>query len=355
MSKPDLVFAEFGTAHEDCFYSHFLILQQKFDLHIILNEKMAHLLPASIDYASVTPMKVKGRSSLATAWEARRKIKSIRPTHVCFSTAQGNVVRDLTLLMPRGIELFGMHHNADKLLTSSSQKLINWRLKKYLLPAEFVEETLRPQLRGGLKVSTFYPCYYENLSPLPSVQKPNGLLVAIPGVIEQSRRDYDGFLAALKKQRPSDVHFVMLGNGSREDGPRFQQAVKEAGLSDLFTFFNAYVGAEDMQAWLQASDAILPILHPGVEYFPLYEKYKITGSYDLAYGYHKPMFLHSAIGAKPEFADFCLTYELENFVATLDKVARDRTQLKEIAQRIAQSPRFDFEKQKRRYLAFIEA
>lgn len=354
MTKTDLVFVEFGTAHEDVFYSHFLILQKRFRLHIIANEKLIRHLPKSIEYASVTPIQVQDRPSLAVAWEARKKIKQIKPEYVCFSTAQGNVVRDLTLLMPRGIKLFGTHHNADKLLTSSSQKLIMLRLKKYLVLAKFIEENLRTKLKPDIKIKAFYPCFYEKIPGVPPVNFPGKLLVAVPGVIEQSRRDYFGLLEIMKKNPPSSkVHFLMLGNGSREDGPRFQEEVRKAGLERNFTFFNAYVSAEDMQTHLEASHLILPLLHPGIDYFQLYQDYKVTGSYDLAFGYNKPLLLHSAIGRNTDFTGFSLNYEVENLMKTLESLSPGDSKLQEISRRMAESENFKLDVVSRIYLDFI--
>lgn len=354
MTKKKLVFVEFGTAHEDCFYSHFKVLERDYNLHIILNEKLSHLLPKTISYASVTSVKVKDRASISVAWEVRKKIKAISPEQVIFNTAQGNVVRDLCLLMPRGIRLAGTHHNADKLLTSSSQKLINWHLKKYLLLGNFIQKTLQDKIHSELKFEVFYPCYYEKI-PVTPLPKTKDLLVAIPGVIEQSRRDYFGFLDIIKRATlPHGVHFVLLGNGSREDGPRFYQEIQKAGLEDRFTFFNQYVSAEEMQRQLEACDVILPILHPGVEYFDLYKEYKISGSYNLAYGYVKPLLMHEELGRTEEFKDYCLSYSIEGLPGLLGEIHNNPQLLDKPKENIKKSPRFDFEKQRERYLTFIK-
>jgi glycosyltransferase involved in cell wall biosynthesis len=281
----------------------------------------------------------------------------INPRLVFFHTAQGNIVRELGFLLPRRYKFIGVHHNADKLIRgrSFSQNLISRRMKHYFVLADYVKENLLPLIPRNIFLEDVYTVYYDKPEGFREIPKTRKLRVAIPGAVEQSRRDFFGLLEALKKYPLSpEVEFVVLGNGRRGEGPALREQLKAAGLESHFTFFDAYVSAADMASYMASSDVLLPLMHPGMKYFTLFSQYKISGTYNWAYGYKKPMLMHQELHRLKTFHDVSIGYDMETLVETLNTLAQDPTPLAKITQNIQQDPRFDFAHQKRKYSDFVE-
>ncbi len=355
-AKKDIVIVELSS-HEDSFYSHFSFLKDDYNIHLIVNDQLLPLLPTTIPLASLTPVKVEKRKSISISWQVHKLIKKIDPTIVFFHTAQGNIVRELCFLLPKKYKMTGVHHNADKLMSgaSFSQRFINRRIKNYFVLADYVKENLQGKIPANISVQDIYTVYYERPKGFHEITKSNKLRIAIPGTVEQSRRDYWGLLEALKKNKlNSAIEFVILGNSKRGDGPELKKALAELGLSESFKFFDAYVSAADMASYMAAADLIMPLLHPGMEYFDLFSKYKISGTFNWAFGYKKPMLMHTAIGSLKTFNDSCITYDMDNLVEKLNSICQNPGQLSQVKAHIDNDPRFDFETQKVKYLHFLE-
>ncbi len=356
-NRQDVVFLEFGS-HADAFHSHFLFLKDRFNIHLIVNEKIVPFLTTSVPLASVQKLRVEGRTPLSVSLEVRRIVERIRPALVFFHTAQGNIVRELCFLLPRKYPAVGVHHNADKLIPwhSFSQRLISLRLRHYFVLADYIKENLAPLVSPKIRLQEVYTIYYERPPGFREILKTKPLRVAVPGAVEQSRRDFRGLAEALWKTPLNDrVEIAVLGDGSRGEGPALRRELRAAGLETSFTFFDGYLSEADMVSYLASSDLIMPLLHPGMPYFPLFEKYKISGSYNLAYGYQKPLLMHQRLAGKKEFKPVALGYEMEELAPSLNRLAQDPSPLTPLAQNIKTDPRLDFRRQQKLYDAFIQS
>lgn len=353
--KPPLAFLEFGS-HAETIHSNLLFLKDLFRLHLFVNERILPYLATSVPLASVHPLRTEGRSSLAAAWEVRKLLLNLKPQMAFFHTAQGNLVRNLCFLLPSSLPMAGVHHNPDKLIRgrSFSQTLISRRLKHYFVLSGHVRENIQPLLPPGVRLQEFYPVHFERPEGFREVPKTKALRVGIPGSVERTRRDYDGLLQALKAKPPRrPVEFVVLGDSSRGQGPELKAQVKAAGLERLFLFFDGYLSASDMASTLASCDLLLPLLHPGMPQYGLFSKYKVSGTFNLAYGYGKPMLMHQDLARLPEFRDLSIGYELGNLVEVLDKLSEDPSRLRTAVEKVHADPRFDPVRQRPLYEAFI--
>ncbi len=355
-AKQDIVILEFGS-HEDSFYSHFLFLQKRFRIHLIINEKLKALIPQSIPLASVQTVKVDGRTSLSVAWEVKSLLASLHQPLLFFHTAQGNIVRELTWLLPRRYRMMGVHHNADKLIRghSFSQTIISRRIRHYFVLADYIKENLAGQTAPGIHLQEVYTLFYEKPADFRELPRVKKLRVTIPGAVEQSRRDFKGLLEALEKAPLSpEVEFVVLGNGSRGEGPGVQEEVKKRGLQSHFVFFQAYVSHADMVSYVASSDLILPLLHPHMAYYNLFSTYKISGTFNWAYAYQKPMLMFEDLALRETFRNVSIGYRLENLIEKINSLVHHPEELRRIARQVQQDPRFDFDRQQKLYDRFID-
>lgn len=344
MNKKVMLYCEFGTAHHDVMFSVMNLIKDEYEIHLLTNPLLEDRIPTSIAYASKKFFQTEGRASWKTAIEGLKHLKKIDPDIVFINTAQSNVVRDFLLMMPfrnsRGhkIEVRGIHHNAVKLINSFSQKLISLRLKKYLVLADYVHDNLKPFLaKSSISTTSFFPCYYEfdgnsTISEDHQQLIKNKIIIAIPGTVEQTRRDYKGLLKALAAQPPpEELIFAILGNSLRGDGPWLKSEVQRMGLQDSFIFFDGFVPNQLLFSWLSKSHVLAPLMHPGMDAFEDFSKFKITGTYSLSYGFQLPMIMHQSIHTSPYFKDISIGYEipdLGNLLATLSERIAVLNQLK---------------------------
>jgi len=353
--KPDLAFIELSH-HTDSIHSHLLFLKDLFRIHLVINEWALPYIATSIPLASVRTLKVSGRSALAVAWETNKILRDLGPKLAFFHTAQGSILRALCFLLPRALPLMGLHHNPQKLIryASFSQSLISRRLKHYFVLADYIRENIGPRLSPGIRVQDFYAVYAEKPAGFREIPRARALRVVVPGRVEQTRRDFFGLLSALEaKPLAEGVEIVVLGDGSKGQGPQLRERLRALGLDPHFHFFEGFVSEDDMASTLASCDAVLPLLHPGMPQFELFEKYKASGTFNLAYRYKKPLLLHQSLAGLKTYQGLCVGYEMGTLVDTLNDLAGDPARLKGIAAAVAVDPRFDPAAQRPVYEAFV--
>ena len=206
----------------------------------------------------------------------------------------------------------GFHHNPEKLISSFTQNLINLKIKKYILLAQFNKDYLVRNNIDAKTLHVFYPVIDQSQTVIISHEQQR--LIAIPGVLEQARRDYFGLIEAVKKSPGSfkNVKFALLGNSLTHDGPEIKKQISQLKLDDYFQFYNGYVEQAILDQCLQQCDYVMPLLHPGTKYFEKYLHTKISGAYSLAFSFHKPLLMHDLFSVIQDFKENCLFYNLKN-------------------------------------------
>lgn len=242
---------------------------------------------------------------------------------VVYNSAQGKNVRNLVLkTFFNKSPVVGFHHNPMSLVKSFTQKFINIKVKKYLVLADFNKDYVVHHGFAPDKVEAFYPI----ITAMP-VDFANNKLIAIPGVLEQDRRDYFGLIDIVKKHTKAfkGYQFSLLGNSQTHDGPKIRSAVVEAGLDSYFRFYDGYVPDELLEEDLQQAKFVMPLMHPSNRYFDVYLKTKISGAYNLAYAYQIPLLMHESFQSVNEFSANCVFYNFENLAKKISaKVDLDR-------------------------------
>lgn len=229
---------------------------------------------------------------------------------IVYNSAQGKNIRNLVVkTFFNKTPVVGFHHNPISLVKSFTQKFINIKVKKYLVLADFNKDYVVRHGFAPEKVEAFYP-----VTVAMPVDFANNKLIAIPGVLEQDRRDYFGLIDMVKKDAKAfkGYQFSLLGNSQTHDGPKIKTLVREAGLESYFKFYDGYVPDETLEEDLQAAKFVMPLMHPNNRYFDVYLKTKISGAYNLAYAYQLPLLMHEAFKEVKEFDTNCVFYSLDN-------------------------------------------
>lgn len=252
--------------------------------------------------------------------QAATIIKNNNYDVVIFNSAQGKNARSLvfkTLFVKS--KFVGFHHNPEKLISSFTQSLIKLKIKKYILLAQFNKDYL---VRNGVNAKilhVFYPVMDQSQADVVSAQRQR--VIAIPGVLEQGRRDYFGLIQAVLKNPDAfkNVKFELLGNSLTHDGPEIKKQVMLAGLTDRFQLYEGYVEQTTLDQCLQHCDYVMSLMHPGTKYFEKYLHTKISGAYSLAFSFRKPLLLHDLFSTIPDFNENCLFYNLDNLDQQIQK------------------------------------
>lgn len=345
---------ELGGSHDECIFSQVRFLKEYgYTVHLICTSNLEQQVSefADVDHFVFFDFEKAGSvSSIYKLIQIRRYLIKNNITQVIFNTAEGNLVRTLTLLpFPSKINFSGIIHNGHKLLKSSSQRIISRRVKKYFVLNDYI----LPHLNNidGISVESFYPIFFPEPESVILPKQPDELWVCVPGQVDFNRRDYKGLLRTLKQQQPaSKIKFIILGRDN-SPGKRLREMVEEADLKHSFVLFNSFIPNSVFHSYLQQSDVILPLMYRGMPKFEQYLRYKISGSINLAFAYKKPLLCEESFMPIPDFKENAIFYTTENLSSVLERLA---ALLEEKKQHLYKHPKWHFSYQQQKYISFIE-
>ena len=225
---------------------------------------------------------------------------------------------------------------------STKQKYISKKLKKYFVLNDFIKENIETEKLTSNKIASYYPIFYPEFSS--KLQKPEGeIWVTIPGVITFDKRDYEVFKLW---EIPKNVKLIFLGRANNDDALQFIEEAKNYPSFSQMMFFNAFIPNEVFYDYVKQSDFILPLIHPTNAFFEYFLKYKITGSYNLAFGYKIPMLIEQSFSEIEDFKENAIFYDYKDTLALQKALNTEQIE-------IYKNPKWDFNFQKKKYLEFI--
>lgn len=204
---------EIGGSHSECLYSQILFLksQPHVSVTLIVDSDLAGRVSNFTQVDELVVIEI-GREK----WKAIFKIRSLlfkgKFDKVILNTAQTLLMKNLALLslFHKG-EWIGVIHDLNRFLTSSTQKQISLKVKKYFLLNDYLLDALPEKKKKEFKVGTFYPVFFQDSNSLP-IQKPaHETWFCIPGLVFFDRRDYEGLIEAFRRRKPSpNQKFILL-------------------------------------------------------------------------------------------------------------------------------------------------
>ncbi|MGC9341792.1 MAG: hypothetical protein ACP5E3_03755 [Bacteroidales bacterium] len=158
--KPNLnkvLILESGGSHDEILYSQFRFLKDSgFETHLIIREE--HLerarTPREADFVISLARERGWRDRWKNLLTIRKYLRVKNINYLVINTCQGAFIRDLSLLLPRGINITGISHNPQKLNRSFNQKIINRKVKKYLVLSENILNNVQT-MNPGLSLKAF--------------------------------------------------------------------------------------------------------------------------------------------------------------------------------------------------------
>jgi len=306
-----ILLVEVNPYHEECLYSQCLMAKHLGrDVMVVANsksrERVKPFLREIVNEIIFMPFGsgFKGTKALLRLYLL---ILSLKDVHVHFNTAQGNVVWKLFLLpFPKRTHVTGTIHNVEKLRKSIGQKIINRQIRGYML----LSDLLLPEYKVSCKryASVVYLVFYPRVDTI-QIEKPQGeIWIVIPGAVSLNRRDFMSLFTS-NAIYPSNVKIILLGNINKGDGLLVKKVIHEKGLEQSFKTFENYVPDSTFYAYVEACDYIMPLVHPSKPKYAKYVSTKISGTYNLAIAYRKPMLCPLEMSGYEDFDDTSIFYD----------------------------------------------
>jgi hypothetical protein len=248
-----------------------------------------------------------------------------------------------------------MHHG-EKLKGSKTQDFISGKIKKYFVLSDFIKENLENEYGNAFKFSAFYPVILKK-SNVQAMQERDYKLICIPGEVSDRRKNYQALIDCAREYSDKfrgKVKFDVLGKIKYEWNKKYTEEMNSQELKDIFVTYDKYISNERFYERISECDIILPLIMPGVENFRNYLKYQISGAYNMAYIFKKPLLLYERFMGYGEFDEISLFFNEDNLSELIMEIINDTGYLEELRQNIINSKRLDFEYQRKKFKEFLE-
>ncbi|MFC2115194.1 hypothetical protein ACFLTU_01875 [Bacteroidota bacterium] len=356
MLPENIALIEFGGSHDECLYSQVLFLKKyNYRVHLLLFEdhyRRINLWPEVDNWQTwLSPSGKMGE------WKLVFKIlKFLRRNNISkavINTAEGNTIRKLSIASGKKIEYIGIIHLARKLWTSGTQKIISRKIKKYFVLADFINENLGMK-DPGLDTEFFYPVFFPK-TELPTPEPENrDFLVCVPGAVDFARRDYNALMDEIRLSGiPTQIRFMLLGRTTGPDGKNLISRIRADGLEKQFITFEGFLDYKLFYENISISDLILPLITPGSFDYNDYLNYKVTGSYNLAWGFQRPMLMHDSFSDYRIFRETSVFFRSGEMMQAIEELAGQEDRLGKLRKNISGLKDFDFDVQAEKYVNFI--
>jgi len=269
---------------------------------------------------------------------------------VIFNSLEDKFLKIINPFLDKNIKKIAIVHNIDKLEKFKldfknffvlSDHLLNFCKKNY----------------PNYNFSSFYPLIYNKEMYIDDLLKNNNknlIYITIPGLVEQTRRDYTGLINLIKnKNLNKNIKFIILGNIKKGDGPKLLKLINESNLMDRFILFYDYIPYTKFFSILNSSDLIMPLIHPNVANYEKYKTVKISASFNMAFSFKKPLLMFEEFKNIDEFKDFGIFYNFENFVNVINIISIDK--INSLVCKITNNVKFSFKYQQKKYINFLES
>ncbi len=350
---------EIDGSHDECLYSQLLFLKEGgFHTTLVCSDNLSRQVHEFNASDELVFFSFGGKSTLdklKELWKLRNYLIVNNITTVILNSTHGSLIRNFCLLpFPSQTRFYGTLHGINKLKRSFTQNLISTRVKHYFLLNDYLKDNLKQVPHRGLSFESFYPIFFLQFHTASEITKPaDEFWIGIPGQVEYKRRDYETLVKAFAAvENKPNYRFLLLGKSEHKEGNgvALQQLIKDNGVTEYFVFWKGFMENSVFHAYLQQCDIIMPLIHPGNDGFEKYLVYQITGSYNLAFAYKKPLLMLEDFSRYADFKENGIFYSLDNLSATMTDLPKA---VETITPRLYKDPKWQFQAQCKRYLDFI--
>jgi len=353
MKQQHVALVEFAGSHDECLLTQMKALNAiGIAIVLVTNQHLYDRNPAWKTYCNKVYF-VEPTGKAIGDWRLMRKLvqflKEQHVSKVVFNTAQGGHVRNLALLLPKNLQCYGIIHTIRKFQGSFTQKIINWKIKKYVVLSDDLLKRITPP--KGISVGSFYPISFPQ-SP-STIEKPEGQTwITITGGVENRRKDLHSVIDFIINT-PQHIQYVFLGKTDIQhpDAQLFLAQITSKGLQGRIRYYTEFVDQHVFDSVLKQTDFLLPLIHPNTPSADQYINNQISGSFTIAVGYHIPLLIHEAYQTEEDLRISAHFYQLSNFPLELLTAINNR---ESYVNRIAQEPKWTKTYQYANYQSFLD-
>ncbi len=313
---------EIGGSHDECLYSQIRIIKSHSNIHLTLvcnevlegNTKHFDLIDEKV-FVSV-------RSGFKQWLDLFRIWQTLRAKNfekIIFNTAQGRAVSRLFRFpFKNGIEFYGILHDTSKVSSSHSQRFISKRMDHYFVLSHYLLRTIK----NDSSYSVFFPVYFPDYQDQKVSKEEGEIWICVPGQVELKRRDYTALFDSIQEFGVAkNIKFLLLGRceHSHGDGSFVKKRIAELSVSDNFFTWDEFVPVSIFYSLIKNSDYIMPLIHEDHISGNLY-KNQISGAYNLAVAYSKPILAELDVSEKMLSEYNPITYEKRGMMKTINQL-----------------------------------
>ncbi|PKB43911.1 hypothetical protein AX016_2121 [Cellulophaga sp. RHA19] len=344
-----IAIVEVSESHEECIYSQVSFLTStgyNVDLYIHpkINsqiENYRHL------FNDIVIIDFENTSFLKRIYQQKKLLKKLNNyDKIIFNTASSSkIVRNLCLLLKFSkVECIGILHNVKKIEKSFTQSLITLKIKKYFVLNDFI---IPSRDIKKIKIVSFYPIFFPNIKKDITLDKKNKIWITVPGRLDYNRRDYDFLFETIRDLKNTDnIKIILLGKINTSNGLKILKKLKDFNIENNFILFSNFIDNNTFHNYLKKSDYILPLLKESDDYL----KYKITGTFNLAFSYKKTIISDDFYTKIPDLMENSIFYTKTNFKETISNI-NDGILVKK--DHTYKDVKWNYKTQKEQYLSLI--
>ncbi|PIB28069.1 hypothetical protein BFP77_10480 [Maribacter sp. 4U21] len=355
--KKKIALIELTSYHEECLYSQIqFLIKGNYELTLILNPKNN----SNIQFYGIPKKNIilyNPRSSsfigkrIANWFSLYQFIIKSDFKKIVFNTASSNKeVIALTKFLPKRIKCYGIIHNLKKLNRSTSQKIVSQRITEYYVLNDFLTNSADIE-NDKIKFSSFYPIFFPQYDSEQVPKNNNEIWICIPGELNYKRRDYEVILKALSYLAPTNhLKIILLGkmDSKKPDTIQFLKHAEQLGLLKYFVTFDNFIPNTVFHEYIKKSEYIMaPVSLTEQNYLA----YKITGAYNLAFAYKKPLICPVELEVIPDLKETSHFYKNPTSLSQLFKKISENYVNKKISY---DNPKWSFTEQQKNYLNLLE-
>ncbi len=306
---------EFNAHHDECLYSHLLMLKQRPDVKVYFI--CYYKFKDRIKYwDQIEDVLFIGRNQWGIGYLKiwRFLLKNNISTFIFNSVYNPSVLR-LIRFSGKRIKKYGVMHNCEN-FASKLTKGLNKKMDGYFVLSDHLVDYVNENQSIRNKVQSFYTIFYPKLNDFALDKNEDELWITIPGSIEAKRRDYEWLLDSIAKENLNkNIKLIFLGK-SRLKSNHYRDDFEKIDSNHNCVFWDTFIGVEEFHSYIKKSDYILPLINENNEAFKFYDS-RISGAFNLAFGYKIPMILDNCFMKYEDLRDGSLFYDSNDSIVKL--------------------------------------
>ena len=202
----------------------------------------------------------------------------------------------------------------------------------------------------GDQICSFYPIYFPEQQSREITKADDEIWITIPGLMESFRRDYQTLLNSFSAGKLNkNIKLIFLGRSvfKKRRKSNIREQFEDADKNNQCLFWDSFVDKTTFNTYLNYTDYLLPLIHHDHKSSNRFDD-KITGSFNLGFGYSKPFIMDRYFEQVDDFKRNAIFYNSDDDLVTVLNNLE-----KPISNNYYRQAKWDFEYQSKKYLEFI--